>query len=136
MLQFASGAVGLVQQCSAAAGTPGRTCRVVGSGGSAWIGDEGVWLADAEPARVLAIPDDLEVPAPPPPSDDPKDVFTGIELPPYTRLAERFRDLIVGTPIAPEAPPTPTFTDALAVQRIVDAIRTSGAEGGRLVEIG
>ena len=30
MLQFATAAVGLVQQCSAALGTPGRTCRVVG----------------------------------------------------------------------------------------------------------
>jgi predicted dehydrogenase len=135
MLHFTSGAVGLVQQCSAARGTPGRTCRVVGSGGSAWIADDGVWLADDEPARVVPVPTDLEVPAPPPPSDDPKDVFTGIELPPYTRLAERFRDLITGAPVPDDAPPTPTFADALAVQHVVDAMRRSGAEGGRLVEL-
>ncbi len=135
MLHFSSGAVGLVQQCSAAPGTPARTCRVVGSTGSAWITDEDVWLADQASARIVPVPEDLEVPDPPPPSDDPKEVFTRIELPSYTRLAERFRDLIDGVPIPLDAPPTPTFADALAVQRIVDAIRVSGTHGGERVDL-
>jgi predicted dehydrogenase len=135
MLHFESGAVGLIEQCSAAPGRPARTCRVVGSSGSTWLDDDGVWLADAEPARLVPVPADLEVPPPPPASDDPKEVFTPIELPPYTRLAERFRDLILGRPVADDAPPTPTFHDALAVQRIVDAIRESGRTGGRLIEL-
>jgi len=135
MLHFESGAVGLIEQCSAAPGRPARTCRVVGSAGSTWLDDDGVWLADSEPARLVPTPADLEVPPPPPASDDPKEVFTPIELPPYTRLAERFRDLILGRAVPDEAPPTPTFQDALAVQRIVDAIRESGRTGGRLVEL-
>lgn len=135
MLHFDSGAVGLVQQCSAAPGRPARTCRVVGSTGSTWLDDDGVWLADAEPARLVPVPADLAVPPPPPASDDPREIFTGIELPPYTRLAERFRDLILGRPVPADAPPTPTFQDALAVQRIVDAIRESGRDGGRLIEL-
>jgi predicted dehydrogenase len=62
-------------------------------------------------------------------------VFTSIELPPYTRLAERFRDLILGAPIAPGQPPTPTFADALAVQRVIDAIRASGQAHGARIDV-
>ena len=81
------------------------------------------------------MPDDLAVQPAPPASDDPKHTFTGIELPPYTRLAERFRDLILGLPVAEDAPPSPTFTEALAVQRVIDAARRSASDGGRLIEL-
>jgi len=135
LLHFASGAVGLIQQCSGAPGTPGRTMRVVGSVGSAWLADDAVWLADAEPARVVPTPADHEVPPPPPPSDDPREIFTPIELPPYTRLAERLLALVRGEEVPPDAPATPTFADALAVQHAIDALRASGAAGGTLVSL-
>ncbi len=136
LFTFESGATGLLQQCSVARGVPGRTCRVVGSRGSTWADGDDVWMADDEPARLVEVPDDL-VPLPAPdPVDDPKHAFTTIELPPYTRLAERFRDLIEGMPVSPDAPPSPTFAEALAVQRVVDAARLSAAEGGRRVELG
>lgn len=135
LLHFESGATGLLQQCSFARGLPGRTCRVVGSRGSAWVDGDDVWLADDSPARRLPVPADLEALPAPPAVDDPKHAFTSLELPPYTRLAERFRDLILGVPVAAGAPPSPTFTEALAVQRVIDAARRSASEGGRLVEL-
>ncbi len=135
LLRFTSGATGLVQHCGAAPGTPGRTCRVVGPGGSVWFDPEGVWLDDGTGTRRVPVPDDLVLPAPPPRRDDPEHAFTTIELPPYTRLAERFRDLVLGHPVDPAAPPTPTFADGLEVQRVVDAVRTSAAAGGTWVEL-
>jgi predicted dehydrogenase len=135
LLRFASGCTGLIQQCSAARGTPGRMCRVVGDHGSVWIDDGVVWLADDGPARVVDVPADLRLPDPPPPSDDPKHAFTRIELPPYTRLAERFRDLVLGRPVDPDAPATPTFHEALRTQAVLDAMRTSSAAGGAWVDV-
>ena len=135
LLNFESGATGLLQQCSVARGVPGRTCRVVGSQGSAWVDGDDVWLADEDPARIVPVPDDLAVQPAPPASDDPKHAFTGIELPPYTRLAERFRDLILGLPVVEGAPPSPTFAEALAVQRVIDGARRSASDGGRLIEL-
>jgi predicted dehydrogenase len=135
LLTFASGATGLLQQCSVARGVPGRVCRVVGSEGSVWIDGDDVWMADDQPARVVPVPEDL-APLPAPPAlDDPKHAFTPIELPPYTRLAQRFRDLILGHPVDPGAPPSPTFDEALAVQRVIDAARRSSADGGSPVPL-
>ena len=108
---------------------------MVGTSGSVWLDPDGVWRADAAGASLVDVPADLEVDPPPPPSDDPKHAFTAIELPPYTRLAERLRDLVLGRPVDPTAPATPTFADGLHVQRVLDAIRASSADGGRRVEV-
>jgi predicted dehydrogenase len=52
----------------------------------------------------------------------------GIDFGPYTRLAETFRDLILGTEI-PDDPAPPTFRDGLATMEVVDAIRRAATEG-------
>jgi predicted dehydrogenase len=52
---------------------------------------------------------------------------TGIDMGPYTRLFETFRDLISDAPI--EGRPQPaTFADGVATMQVMDAIRTSAAE--------
>lgn len=135
LLRFASGCTGLVQHCAAVRGTPTRVCRVVGDAGSVWLDGGAVWLADGEPARVVAVPPDLTLPDPPPPSSDVRESFTPIELPPYTRLAERLRDVVLGRPVDPAAPATPTFQDGPAVQRVLDAVRASSAAGGAWTEV-
>jgi predicted dehydrogenase len=94
-----------------------------------------VHLADDRSDGVVEVPPDLELPAPPEASTDPREVFTWLELPAYTRLAERFRDLIEGRAIEPSAPATPTFADALANQRVSDAIRASSAQSGAWIEL-
>jgi predicted dehydrogenase len=134
-LRFASGCTGLIQHCAAARGTPARLCRVIGDRGSVWLDGGQVWLADDEPPRPVAVPDDLLLPDPPPPSDDPKHAFTTIELPPYTRLAERWRDLIEGRDVDPLAPATPAFRDGLRDQRVIDAVRASSAAGGAWLDV-
>ena len=50
----------------------------------------------------------------------------GLDLPPYTRLAETFRDLILGRSIPAEPRPA-TFADGVAQMAVLDAIRTSAA---------
>jgi predicted dehydrogenase len=56
----------------------------------------------------------------------------GIDLAPYTRLAETFRDLISGSPIPPDPRPA-TFADGVANMVVLDAIRRSAAAGGERV---
>jgi predicted dehydrogenase len=135
MFRFASGCVGLLQHCAAARGNPSRLCRVIGDAGSVWLEGGATWMAEDTPAREVAVPDDLRLPDPPPPSSDPKHAFTSIELPPYTRLAERWRDLILGLPVSPNAPVTPTFAAGLASQQVLDAMRASSLGNGAWVPV-
>jgi predicted dehydrogenase len=134
-LRFASGCTGLIQHCAAARGAPTRLCRVIGDRGSVWLEGGQVWLAGDAPPRPLDIPGDLGLPDPPAASDDPKHAFTAIELPPYTRLAERWRDLIEGRPVDPAAPATPTFADGLHDQLVIAAVRASSAADGAWVDV-
>ncbi len=132
-LSFESGCVATLQHCAAVQGPGLRACRVVGDKGTLWLEDGSVWLASAGSIHEMGLPDDLAPPAAPSASSDPKEVFTTLELPPYTRLAERLRDLIQGERVPVGAPPTPTFADALRTQRVVDAIRESDRRAGATV---
>jgi predicted dehydrogenase len=135
MLQFGSGTLALMQHSSAVYGPPNRICRVIGSKGSVWLDDGQAWLADAGSSGPVEVPDDLRLPDPPPASDDPKHAFTQLELPPYTRLAERFRDLVLGRTVPAGSPETPTFADGLYLQTVLDAMRASSAQAGAWVDI-
>ena len=79
------------------------------------------------------VPTELEVPAPAPPPADLLDTAhdmlhsTGIDFGPWTRMAETFRDLILGREV-PADPPPATFADGLALTQVIDAIRRSAAE--------
>lgn len=134
-LRFASGCTGTIQHCAASRGTPARVARVVGTDGSVTLEGDQVWVADAAGNGPAEVPPDLRLPDPPAASDDPKHAFTRIELPPYTRLAERWRDLVDGRAVDPAAPPTPTFREGLRAQLVIDAVRTSSAAGGRWVDV-
>jgi predicted dehydrogenase len=134
-LRFASGCVGTIQHCAATHADPLRVCRIVGSAGTVSFDGGDLTVHDAAGARSIPTPDDLRLPDAPPPSDDVKHSFTGIELPPYTRLTERFRDEVLGRPASDEGPPTPTFEDAWRGQLVLDAVRASSREGGRWMEV-
>jgi len=111
--------------------------RVVGPRGTAWIdgvGDQ-VFIADAGGTRQVPVDDDLPrfgesgaEPLPPEVLHTAYDhmIAHGLDLPPYTRLAEAFRDLILGEPIPPQPKPA-TFADGVAQMEVLDAIRQSAA---------
>jgi len=72
----------------------------------------------------------------PPPNPPPAELLSttydmlhsmGIDLGPYTRLYETFRDRILGRPV-PDDPRAATFADGVAIQAVLDAIRRSSKE--------
>ncbi len=134
-LRFASGAIASAQHCASAFGTPSRITRVFGRLGSVWTDGTDAWLGYRDGSHRLDVAPDLQVPLPPAPSADPREAFTHLELGPYVRLAERFRDEIAGMTPSADAPPTPTFHDGLAAQLVIDAARRSSAADGIWVEV-
>lgn len=136
LMRTADGTSISLQHCSAARGEGASVCRVLGSDGSLWLDGGGVHLSDGSSIVDLVVPPELEPPDTPDyPADDPKHAYTAFELPLFVRLAERLRDEIQGEQIPEGLPPTPTFADGLATQRVIDAIRSSSSNGGALVEI-
>jgi predicted dehydrogenase len=131
-----SGVAGVMQSTAADRGPFLVETRVVGTQGTAWIEGLGdtVRVADALGTRQLAIPDELRTA---PPSAPPPGLLTttyermighGLDLGPFTRLAEHFRSRIEGvTP--PPGPRPATFADGLADMLVLDAARHSAAEG-------
>src|SRR5581483_1850602 len=107
--------------------------RVAGSHGTIWAEGDRVRVADEHGTRELAVPADLVTPPPePPPAELMTTAYdllhsTGIDIGPYTRLAETFRDLIHGVPVASDPAPA-TFADGVANMEVIDAIRTAAAE--------
>jgi predicted dehydrogenase len=133
-----SGAAGVLQSTAADRGPMLVETRVVGSEGSAWIEGLGstVRLADGSGTREVPVAGDLQV-APPEPEPLPAGVLHtaydrmiahGLDLPPYTRLATTFRELILGRPV-PDEPRPATFADGVAAMAVLDAIRTSAGTG-------
>ncbi len=124
-----NGAHGVLEQTAAAWGPLSGVTRLAGTRGSAWIDGSDAWLADADGVQRLDVPPELTLPAPPPPSDDPRQQFTHLELGPYTRLCEILLAGVEGRP-PPAGVPIPTFADGVAGMRVLDAIRASAAAGG------
>lgn len=135
-----SGLEGMLQSSAAARGPFAACSRFVGSRGTVTIEGDQVTLSDADGDRVLPVPEDLVLPAPEPP---PAKLLSteydmlhsmGIDLGPYTRLYESFRDRILGRDV-PADPRPPTFADGVAVQAVLDAVRRSSREG-KWIDIG
>ncbi|MAG32717.1 MAG: oxidoreductase [Deltaproteobacteria bacterium] len=128
-----TGVDGILQSSIAARGPVAVCCRFVGSKGTLWVEGDTVGLADAAGERTLPVPGDLRMPLPEPPpaellrSDYDMLHSMGIDLGPYTRLYEDFRDQIQGRPAATD-PPAATFADGVAIQAVLDAIRRSSRE--------
>ena len=111
--------------------------RVVGPKGTAWIegvGDK-VFVADANGTRQMPVGDDLprlgDAATEPLPAGVLHTAYDhmiahGLDLPPYTRLCETFRDLIDDKPI-PASPRPATFADGVAQMAVLDAIRQSAS---------
>jgi predicted dehydrogenase len=129
-----SGAAGVFTSTCADRGPFLIETRVAGSSGTAWIESVGdkVFVADRDGTRQVPVGDDLPRgaadPLPPGVLHTAYDrmIAHGLDLPPYTRLAETFRDLIAGRRV-PEDPRPATFADGVAQMAVLDAVRRSAA---------
>jgi predicted dehydrogenase len=132
--RLASGVEGIMQSSAVDWGPRITMTRIVGSKGTLWVEGDTVWVADASGSRALAIPDDLAAgPPDPPPSDVLVNAYDrmrsgGFDMWPYRRLYTTFRDMIGGMP-KPTDPAPATFTDGVAGQAVMDAIRESALDG-------
>jgi predicted dehydrogenase len=132
-----SGVVGVLQSSAADWGPYLIETRVAGTKGTTWVDglSTAVWVSDALGTRRLSAGDDLPKPQRPEPlpagvlqTAYEKMIAHGLDLPPYTRLAEVFRDRILGRPV-PVDPPRATFVDGVEGMAVLDAVRRSAAEG-------
>jgi predicted dehydrogenase len=127
-----SGAIGVIETTCADRGPLAVVTRIAGSHGTAWIDglEDRVSVADRRGVRLVAVGDDL-----PPVRLEPlpegvvgtayeRMIAHGLDLAPYTRLAEVFGARIDGTPVPP-GPPAATFADGVAAMEVLDAIRRS-----------
>jgi predicted dehydrogenase len=130
-----SGAAGLMQSTPSDRGPMFIETRVVGSRGTAWIEGLGdaVYVADADGARRLTIPDDLRTAAAAAPpvatleTTYEQMIGHGLDLGAYTRLAEHFRARIARTDPRPGPLPA-TFVDGVTGTRVLEAMRRSARE--------
>lgn len=128
-----SGCDGVLQSTASDRGPLLVTSRVAGTKGTVWAEGNTVQVADASGTRPVEIPTDLVTPAAdPPPADMLVTAYdwlhsTGIDMGPYTRLFETFRDLIAGKPID-DRPAPASFADGVEAMRVMDAIRRSAAD--------
>jgi predicted dehydrogenase len=133
--RLCSGVDGILQSTAADWGPFLAVARIVGSRATVWSEGDAVKVADASGTHDVPVPEDLRLPPPdPPPGDLLHTAYDmlhagGIDLGPYTRLCEVFRDRILGRPV-PEDPRPPTFADGVANMAVIDAIRRSAARGG------
>jgi len=137
-----SGVVGVLQSSAADWGPYLIETRVAGTEGTAWIDgiSAAVWVSDSTGTRRLPIRDGLAnlqrlepLPAGVLHTAYDRMVAHGLDLPPYTRLAEVFRDRILGRAVL-EDPRPATFVDGVEGMAVLDAVRRSAAEG-RWVEV-
>jgi predicted dehydrogenase len=131
-----SGAVGMMQSTSGDWGPPIVVTRIIGSKATAWIDGVGstVRVADRNGTRTLDVPEDLRSePAPPLPDGLVRTAYErmishGMDLGPYTRLAEVLRCRMEGR-LPPPGPRPATFVDGVMDMAVVDAVRRSAAQG-------
>jgi predicted dehydrogenase len=132
--RLSNGVAGTLQATAADWGPILSVSRIIGTGGTVWAEGDTVRLADQGGVRRVDMPADLIVDPPdPPPADVLHTAYdllhsTGIDVGPYTRLAEVFRDRIRGRP-GPDDPRPATFADGVATMDVLDAIRRSATDG-------
>jgi predicted dehydrogenase len=139
MFRMANGTTAVMQHCAAAWGEPSVVFKLVGRNGTITLGRDTATIGRGPgDTTAIEVPGDLALPDIAVPTGDPKHAFTFMELPPFVRLAERWREAIErNDPSWSPAglPPTPTFADALATQRVLDAMRASSRENAAWVDV-
>ena len=136
-----NGVEGIMQQTSAAYGPMTEVTQIAGSEGRIWLDGQTVRHADKTGEREVPVPADLLLPEPPPLTADPRNerfdwqMMAPIEIAPYTQLCQAMRAAIRGEP-SPSTVAVATFADGVANMKVMDAIRASARDGGKLVEIG
>ncbi len=142
-LRMRSGATAVLHSSAADRGPMLIETRVVGSRATAWIDgvSAAVWVADAGGQRSVPVADDLPAAARPAPlpagalrTTYDHMIAHGLDLPPYTRLAEIFRDRILRRPDR-TGPAPATFRDGVAAMAVLDAIRASAAGAGEWIDV-
>jgi predicted dehydrogenase len=128
-----NGAEGVLQQTAAAWAPAAPALSIVaGTAGTIEIAHGAVQLSSRRGSDVLPVPDDLRLPPGPATSEDPRHRFTHLELGPYTRLCEALHAGVERREPS-SAVALPTFADGVANTAVLDAIRASARDGGRVV---
>ncbi|MCB2072305.1 MAG: Gfo/Idh/MocA family oxidoreductase [Novosphingobium sp.] len=135
-----NGLDGVIQSSAGSWGPPLDVTRICGSEGTIWTEGGVAHFSGRSGERDLPVAPELTLPPPPPITDDPRHKtarwsnLVGVELAPYTVLCRSFRAAILGedatSPIVPA-----TFADGVAAMKVMDSIRASAADGGKLVEL-
>ena len=131
--QLATGVEGFMHSSCAVGGQFLATTKITGTGGSAWLQGDDVWVDTGAGPHQLDTPADLRNSAPvPPPAELLHTTYdmwhsTGLDLSPYTQLFAVLRDRILGNPVVAD-PKAATFVDGVAGQAVLDAIRRSSHE--------
>lgn len=135
-----SGLEGVIQSSAGAWGPPLDLTRVCGSEGTLWTERGEVRFAGRDGERVLPVAPELALPPAPPITADPRHGtarwkgLVQIELAPYTVLCRTLKAAIEGAP-APSPVAPATFADGVACMAVMDAIRASAREGGKVVAV-
>jgi predicted dehydrogenase len=135
-----SGLEGVIQSSAGAWGPPLDVARVCGSEGTLWTERGEVRFAGRNGERTLPIAPDLVLPPAPPITGDPRHEtarwkgLVQVELASYTVLCRALKAAIEGN-AAPSPVSPATFADGVACMEVMDAIRASALEGGRLVAV-
>lgn len=136
-----NGAEGVIQSSAGTYGPLLDIGRVSGSKGTLWTENGAVHLARQDGTRELEVPAEYALPERPPIGDDPRFEsdrwrnLVSIELAPYTALCQSLKAAILGE-LSTSPLPAASFADGVACMEIMDAIRASAADGGRLVAVG
>jgi predicted dehydrogenase len=135
-----SGLEGVLQQSCGAFGGMTEITRIAGTEGSIWMDGAQLRFADRSGERELPIPPELQLSAGAL-GDDPRharldwQLMAEVEIAPYTELCRSIHAAISGRdPVSPV--PMATFEDGVANMAVIDAVRASAAEGGKLVSVG
>jgi predicted dehydrogenase len=127
-----NGAHGVLHSSAAIGGQFLVALKVTGTKGSAWTQGDEVWVDTGSGPTQVPPAEDVPVVAPvPPPSELLHTAYDmwhsmGMDLAPYTRIYEVMRARVLGEPVRTD-PVAGTFTDGVANQAVVDAIRASSA---------
>jgi predicted dehydrogenase len=135
-----NGLEGVIQSSAGTWGPPLDVARVCGSEGTLWTEGGVVRFAGRKGNRELDIAAALTLPPAPPITGDPRHEtarwkgLVDVELAPYTVLCGSFRAAIEGVKASSPVVPA-TFADGVACMEVMDAIRTSAHEGGKLIAV-